>query len=363
MNVIFDSSPDFEKVALTHARNYPGMRAQDFIKLAYQHAKGCEHLVRESPDIERRIQEERSENETGVRFEALGNGLVRTYLSGTDAHFSSALVSRMFSQTARAFSPREGDLEKALSVLLDLAKKELLPVSFLEMSELIEKYRDMGSPAVRHSPEYRALYAPAYRVTLSVFSEYCQLFEALEALARRKPSAIVAIDGMCASGKSTLANTLASTMDALVLHMDDFFLPPEMRTPERLSEPGGNVHRERFLTEALTPLSEGKPFSYRPYSCQTQSFASPVCVRPARLNIVEGAYSCHPELSPYYDMTACLTVDPALQAQRIRLRDGETAFSRFQNEWIPMENRYLSHFRISDRADFAYCVFPETDRR
>ena len=36
--------------------------------------------------------------------------------------------------------------------------------------------------------------------------------------------------------------------------MDDFFLPPALRTPERRSEPGGNVHYERFLTEVLPNL-------------------------------------------------------------------------------------------------------------
>ena len=60
---------------------------------------------------------------------------------------------------------------------------------------------------------------------------------------------IIAIDGRAASGKSTLAQQLGELLDADVIHMDDFFLPPSLRTKERLSEPGGNVHYERFAEE------------------------------------------------------------------------------------------------------------------
>ena len=51
----------------------------------------------------------------------------------------------------------------------------------------------------------------------------------------------LAIDGMAASGKSTLACKLAEEFGGEVIHMDDFFLPMDLRTAERLEEPGGNA--------------------------------------------------------------------------------------------------------------------------
>ena len=47
---------------------------------------------------------------------------------------------------------------------------------------------------------------------------------------------VIAIDGRCASGKSTLAQQLAGLTGAGIIHMDDFFLPRELRTEERLTE-------------------------------------------------------------------------------------------------------------------------------
>ncbi|MBQ3256889.1 MAG: hypothetical protein IJA67_05715 [Oscillospiraceae bacterium] len=60
---------------------------------------------------------------------------------------------------------------------------------------------------------------------------------------------VIGMDGMAASGKSTLAALLADRLDAAVIHMDDFFLPQGFRTPERLRTPGGNVYYERFCKE------------------------------------------------------------------------------------------------------------------
>ena len=136
--------------------------------------------------------------------------------------------------------------------------------------------------------------------------------------------------------------------------MDDFFLPAEKRTKERLSEVGGNVDRERFREEVLAPLAAGRTVSYRRFDCGTMTILPPVEIKPGRLNIVEGAYACHPELRGYYARTACLTVPPEEQLRRIRARDGEEMLERFRTMWIPMENRYLEADRIREQADFVY---------
>ena len=64
---------------------------------------------------------------------------------------------------------------------------------------------------------------------------------------------LLAIDGRCASGKSTLAARIGAVYGCPVFHMDDYFLPAELRTAERFAEPGGNVHRERVEEEILRP--------------------------------------------------------------------------------------------------------------
>ena len=80
----------------------------------------------------------------------------------------------------------------------------------------------------------------------------------IETLLAERDCVFVAIDGPCTSGKTTFAAMLNRRFGGNVLHMDDFFLRPEQRTPERFAEPGGNVDRERFETEVLAPLAAGR---------------------------------------------------------------------------------------------------------
>lgn len=66
-----------------------------------------------------------------------------------------------------------------------------------------------------------------------------------------KSPLLVAIDGRCGSGKTTLGFYLQELFDCNLFHMDDFFLRVEQRTPERMKEVGGNVDYERFEKTVL----------------------------------------------------------------------------------------------------------------
>ena len=169
----------------------------------------------------------------------------------------------------------------------------------------------------------------------------------IDELLAQKDMVIVAIDGKCTSGKTTLAGRLAEIYDCNVFHMDDFFLRPEQRTAERFAEVGGNVDYERFMEEVLLPLKAGKSFSYRPFDCSTFTLAEPVSVVPKKLNIIEGTYSHHPYFGDPYDLKIVLTIDDQTQRERILQRPA-FLHKRFFEEWIPMENRYFENFAILD---------------
>ena len=148
-------------------------------------------------------------------------------------------------------------------------------------------------------------------------------------------------------GKPSLQAQLACN----VFHMDDFFLRPEQRTPERLRQPGGNVDFERFLTEVLRPLRDGAPVTYCPYDCRTQQLCAPVHAEARPVNLVEGSYSCHPALWDLYDLHVFLSVGPEAQHRRIAARNGEKMLPMFTNVWIPMEETYFARFQVAERAD------------
>ncbi|MBR3768402.1 MAG: uridine kinase [Clostridia bacterium] len=162
---------------------------------------------------------------------------------------------------------------------------------------------------------------------------------------------IVAIDGRCASGKTTYARFLKEQFQCNVFHMDDFFLKPEQRTEERLAEPGGNVDRVRFYDEVIKGILSGKDFTYRPFECKSMSLGEEVSVKPSKLNIIEGSYSCHPYLRDNYDIKFFMTIAPDIQKERIYIRNKDKA-DMFFNKWIPLEEKYFSAFDISSECDY-----------
>ena len=184
------------------------------------------------------------------------------------------------------------------------------------------------------------------------------LFSRCEAPAR---PVVIAIDGRCASGKSTLAAALKAALEdgacgsVDLFHMDDFYLRPEQRTAERFAESGGNVDRERFLEEVLEPLLRGEAFAYRPFDCGTMALRGPVAVPKARLAIVEGSYSCHPLLRGNYDLRVFLSVGPAEQRRRLLQRNGEERLRLFEERWIPFEERYFADCGAADCCELRLC--------
>lgn len=162
---------------------------------------------------------------------------------------------------------------------------------------------------------------------------------------------LVAIDGMCASGKTTFALLLATQLDANIFHMDDFFLYPEMRTETRLAQVGGNVNYERFKEQVLGKIKLNIPFQYEIYSCKTGEIITSPMIIPKTINIIEGAYSLHPYFENSYDYKIMLTVNNELQKERILKRNGEFMLARFISEWIPNENDYFEQCKIKSQCD------------
>lgn len=167
---------------------------------------------------------------------------------------------------------------------------------------------------------------------------------------------IVAIDGRCAAGKTTLAAHLAARLHCPVFHMDDFFLRPEQRNAERLATHGENVDHERFLAEVLLPLAQGLPTVYRPYDCHTQSLGQAIALPPCSIAVVEGSYACHPSLYPHYTLRVFLDVEKETQKERLLLRNGREGLAPFLTRWIPLEEAYFSALCVKERCDLSFSL-------
>lgn len=161
---------------------------------------------------------------------------------------------------------------------------------------------------------------------------------------------ILAIDGKCGSGKSTLAEVIASKTGGVIISLDDFFLPLELRTLDRQNRPGGNVHYERFLSEVLVPLREGKEVCYGIFDCKEMKITSMRTLPESDFYIVEGSYSMRLDFLPFYNVALLLGVSEDIQKDRIGKRNGPEGLTVYLDRWIPLENQYFDTF-YSDYMD------------
>ena len=332
-----------QKILADHGARYPEMSAQDWFKLLYQSEFGGGHLIANREMALNRLKTEiAAQTRPPVhQFEAIGGGLVRMYLPVDGLRPETALG--LFLGTC---SPR-GSIDGIHSKLDALCSMKP------ELTAAAEEYRRQGCPAQSHSEGYRAAYAPAYRLAPEAAEEFFCLFQAIDRLLTEHEFVLIAIDGRCASGKTTLAALLQRVYDANLFHMDDYFLPFERKTPERLAEPGGNVDYERFFSE-IASQPKGASVTWHCFDCSVQGLSAPIHTPPKRLTIVEGSYSLHPVLRDAYDLKVFLDIDPQRQSDRILRRNGPEMHARFVNEWIPLENEYFDGLNIRSIADLAF---------
>ena len=316
------------------------MELRDVIKMCYQASFGAEHLLEDLDGARRYFNEEfdKVEPRDVPLYEYISEDVARVDLGAWKA--SKMPKEWLFDLFVMATKEPYGGEAKMLDNLAEIVK--MMP----EMEGLIEEYKSGGIRPVHHSQGYREAYKPAYRL---VDRKHLRLVPILVAASKLEGGVIV-IDGPCASGKSTMATQLATILEGPILRIDDFFLPMELRTEDRLTEAGGNVHYERFKGEVLPGLASGEAFSYTKFDCSKMDYGAGVEVPKSAWRIVEGSYSHHPYFGEYGDIRAFSMIDPIEQMRRILVRNGEEMAVRFKNVWIPMENRYFEEYNISKRA-------------
>ena len=362
------SRPITRQRLLAHSEAYPRMQVTDLFKYLFQSAFGCEHLVASEDAAVAYIRRELAATEDGrgttpadLAADRLDGAYSRVPIAWLRAGLTPETLGKLFCRSAKIEPNGREELLAKLDVAREMIEAGELPFPTEIFDREAAAWRESGYPAIHHSEAFRAAYRPAYRVIAQDYVRFLPFFACMDRKLQEMAETplIVAIEGGSASGKTTLAQLLSELYDCNVFHMDDFFLRPEQRTAARFAEIGGNVDRERFLEEVLRPACGGETVSYRPFDCATQTLGQAVTVPHKRLTIVEGAYSMHPALAPYYHLSVFLDVDPACQRERILRRNSPTFAKRFFEEWIPMEVTYASHTAVRERCGLCIRIAQE----
>lgn len=182
---------------------------------------------------------------------------------------------------------------------------------------------------------------------------------------RRASVIVVGIDGRSGSGKSTIAATAADALraelgiDVAVVEGDDFYgggsaATWDARSVEERVERVIDWRAERRLLEALRagdpgePGDPGAPATYRPFDWDADDWdadevplGDPVEVAPAPVVLLEGAYSCRPELADLLDLRVLVDVPTEVRRSQLLGREGDDYRADWEARWSAAENRYF----------------------
>lgn len=166
---------------------------------------------------------------------------------------------------------------------------------------------------------------------------------------------LVGIDGQGGSGKSYLAQILADELHASVIHGDDFYRDMDEierwnLTPEQAVSL--NFDWERLRSDALIPLSRGHSISYRAFDWeQKRGFSNTlIAVESSQILIVEGVYTCRPELAALFDLR--IFVETSLETRVARMKARMHGNERWIPKWTAAEDFYLENVIDRDHIDY-----------
>ncbi len=195
------------------------------------------------------------------------------------------------------------------------------------------------------------------------------LADRITSIARTHPLR-VAIDGVDAAGKSTLADELVRPVQerarpVIRASIDGFHNPRAIRYRRGRDSPEGYYHdsfdHEALKSNLLSPLGPDGRLRYRSRVFDHQSNSpfhakSSIAERNSVL-LFDGIFLQRPEIANYWDYIIFLVVDFSVSVQRAELRDSESmggveaVRDRYAERYMPGQRIYLECCLPYEKAD------------
>lgn len=167
---------------------------------------------------------------------------------------------------------------------------------------------------------------------------------------------VVGIDGRSGAGKSTLAAEVAARLGTpvVVIEGDEFYAGGSAATWDRRTavERAESVIDWRRQRQVLDGLRQRGEATWHPFDWDAPTWdadevplrAEPIrtVAGPGTVVIVEGAYSCRPQLHDHLDLRVLLLAPAQLRRRRLVERDGEAYHDDWAARWTAAEDHYFS---------------------
>lgn len=187
---------------------------------------------------------------------------------------------------------------------------------------------------------------------------------------KRRHPVRVGIDGVDASGKTTLANSLADylksqNVDVIRASIDGFHNPKSIRYQKGRNSPEGyykdSFNNKAIVDNLLAPLEESGNLKYKKaiFDFKTDSeVVLPVqTANKDSILIMDGVFLFRPELVDYWDLKIFIEADFKITVSRATKRDGyylgseQEILDKYNQRYVPGQQLYFQEAQPQEKAD------------
>jgi len=180
----------------------------------------------------------------------------------------------------------------------------------------------------------------------------------------------VGIDGVDASGKTTLANLLADylksqNVDVIRASIDGFHNPKSIRYQKGRNSPEGyykdSFNNQSIVDNLLAPLGNNGNLQYKKaiFDFKTDSeVVLPVqTANKDSILIMDGVFLFRPELADYWDLKIFVEADFKITVSRATKRDGyylgseQEIQDKYNQRYVPGQLLYFQEAQPQEKAD------------
>lgn len=182
---------------------------------------------------------------------------------------------------------------------------------------------------------------------------FASIIAKIDALAPKHFQKLIGIDGLGASGKTTLAQELQKLRsDISVIHVDEFYRPASERTSGLIEGAvvSPDFDWDRFEGQVIDPILRGFSVKYERFDWRRDVMHEWVDVPQGNWIIIVGIYALQSRFFSYYDYTIWCELSREERIKRMTEREGDAVARQWQEKWLPREERYYEMDHPDKRA-------------
>lgn len=180
-----------------------------------------------------------------------------------------------------------------------------------------------------------------------------QLLQSVDALPNKFLHKMIGIDGLGASGKTTIAEGIQKLHpESSVIHTDEFYKSKDQRTSGLVNQStiSPDFDWDRFEQQVIKPVQKNLLVKYERYDWRADRWDGWIEVPATHWIVIVGVYALQSRFFQAYDYTIWMEVSREERIKRMTEREGATVAEEWQQKWLPREEHYFEIERPDKRA-------------